>query len=55
VPPDNEIAFIEALKTLLNDQNSRDRMGVNGRVWVEQHASPGAVAAAYEAIYLNNR
>ena len=55
VPPDNENAFIEALKTLLNDQNSRDRMGVNGRVWVEQHASPGAVAAAYEAIYLNNR
>jgi hypothetical protein len=43
------------LKTLSNDQNLRDRMGVNGRAWVLQHASPGAVAAAYEAIYLNNR
>jgi colanic acid biosynthesis glycosyl transferase WcaI len=55
VPPDNENAFIEALRSLSIDQNLRDRMGVNGRVWVEQHASPGAVAAAYEAIYLNNR
>jgi glycosyltransferase involved in cell wall biosynthesis len=55
VPPDNENAFIEALRSLSIDQNLRDRMGANGRVWVEQHASPGAVAAAYEAIYLNNR
>jgi len=55
VPPDNENAFIEALRKLLNDQKLRESMGLNGRVWVEQHASPGAVAAAYEAIYLNNR
>jgi colanic acid biosynthesis glycosyl transferase WcaI len=55
VPPDNENAFIEALRSLSINQNLRDRMGANGRVWVEQHASPGAVAAAYEAIYLNNR
>jgi colanic acid biosynthesis glycosyl transferase WcaI len=55
VPPDNENAFIEALRSLSIDQNLRETMGINGRVWVEQHASPGAVAAAYEAIYLNNR
>jgi colanic acid biosynthesis glycosyl transferase WcaI len=55
VPPDNENAFIEALRSLSIDQNLRETMGLNGRVWVEQHASPGAVAAAYEAIYLNNR
>ena len=55
VPPDNENAFIEALRKLLNDQKLRESMGVNGRAWVLQHASPAAVAAAYEAIYLNNR
>ena len=55
VPPDNERAFIAALTTLCNDQNLRESMGAKGRTWVEQHASPAAVAAAYEAIYLNNR
>ena len=55
VPPDNERAFIAALTTLCNDQNLRESMGTKGRAWVEQHASPAAVAAAYEAIYLNNR
>ena len=55
VPPDNERAFIAALTTLCNDQNLRESMGAKGRAWVEQHASPAAVAAAYEAIYLNNR
>lgn len=55
VPPDNEHAFIDALQTLLNDQNLRESMGINGRAWVLRHASPTAVAAAYEAIYLNYR
>jgi colanic acid biosynthesis glycosyl transferase WcaI len=55
VPPDNERAFVAALTTLCNDQNLRESMGAKGRAWVEQHASPAAVAAAYEAIYLNNR
>jgi colanic acid biosynthesis glycosyl transferase WcaI len=55
VAPDNEAEFISALQILISDGAKRVVMGALGRTWVEQHASAGAVAKRYEAIYLNNR
>jgi colanic acid biosynthesis glycosyl transferase WcaI len=55
VAPDNEADFISALKILISSVVKRDEMGALGRTWVERHASAGAVAKRYEAIYLNNR
>ena len=55
VAPDNEADFISALQILISDGVKRDEMGALGRTWVERHASAGAVAKRYEAIYLNNR
>ena len=55
VAPDNEAEFVLALQILISDRVKRVAMGALGRTWVEQHASAGAVAKRYEAIYLNNR
>jgi colanic acid biosynthesis glycosyl transferase WcaI len=55
VAPDNEADFISALQILISDGTKRNAMGELGRTWVEHHASAGAVAKRYEAIYLNNR
>ena len=55
VAPDNEVEFVSALQILISDRVKRVAMGALGRTWVEQHASAGAVAKRYEAIYLNNR
>ena len=55
VAPDNEAEFISALQILISDGGKRVALGALGRTWVEQHASAGAVAKRYEAIYLNYR
>jgi colanic acid biosynthesis glycosyl transferase WcaI len=55
VAPDNEAEFISALQILISDETKRALMGALGRTWVEHHASAGAIAKRYEAIYLNNR
>ena len=57
VPPDDSGAFCDALKGLAADPGGRHRMAVAGRRWVEQAASPAAVARAYAdlVIALNQR
>lgn len=55
VEPDNSEQFIRALRSALSDPQALIRMGHAGRMWVETHASPAAVAAQYEAIFLANR
>jgi colanic acid biosynthesis glycosyl transferase WcaI len=47
VPPDDADAFVAALQVLLADPERCAQMGVDGRRWVESHASPAAVGAAY--------
>lgn len=51
VEPDNQVAFISALKAMVQDPKMLGEMGVSGRIWVEGHASAGAVAQRYEALY----
>lgn len=48
VQPDDAGAFIAALQELLADPERCVEMGRAGRAWVEAHASPVAVGAAYD-------
>jgi colanic acid biosynthesis glycosyl transferase WcaI len=51
VPPDDAEAFTKALRGLLDAPDVGRRMGAAGRAWVEQWASPEAVARAYEELF----
>ena len=57
VPPDDPIAFRHALEAMTAAPSQLQEMGLAGRRWVEQAASPGAVAQAYVdlIIELNQR
>lgn len=57
VPPDDLTAFCDALERLANDLDGRQRMAIDGRRWVEQAASPAAVARSYAdlVVELNER
>jgi colanic acid biosynthesis glycosyl transferase WcaI len=50
VPPDDEHAFIAALRDMLADRDALAESGRAGRRWVEGIASPLAVARAYETL-----
>ncbi|MCU0309420.1 MAG: glycosyltransferase family 4 protein [Acidimicrobiales bacterium] len=52
VGPEDQPAFERALGALLDDPDGRDRMGASGRSFVEGWASPAAVAASYEALFV---
>jgi colanic acid biosynthesis glycosyl transferase WcaI len=50
VAPDDTEAFIDAIRAVLDTADLGAGMGRAGRAWVERSASPGATAAAYEAL-----
>jgi colanic acid biosynthesis glycosyl transferase WcaI len=50
VPPEDAAALTAAVVRLADDPAERERLGANGRRWVERWLSPAAVAAAYEAL-----
>ena len=52
VEPDNQQAFVSAIKAMTLDRKNLEEMGANGRKWVEGHASPQSVAQRYEALYM---
>jgi colanic acid biosynthesis glycosyl transferase WcaI len=52
VPPDDPAAFTAAVGRLLDDPQAAAQMGAAGRRFVEGWASPAAVAAAYESLFL---
>jgi colanic acid biosynthesis glycosyl transferase WcaI len=51
IPPDDPEAFTKAVARLVSDPEEAARMGAAGRAFVEQWASPAAVAAQYEALF----
>jgi colanic acid biosynthesis glycosyl transferase WcaI len=51
VAPEDPAAFLDAVASLVDDPDRRATMGAAGRAFVEQWASPAAVAAAYEALF----
>jgi colanic acid biosynthesis glycosyl transferase WcaI len=50
VPPDDPTAFVDAVREMVADPERAAGMGRNGRAWVEKHASPTAVGAAYDTL-----
>jgi colanic acid biosynthesis glycosyl transferase WcaI len=50
VPPDDPVAFVAALRELLDDPDRAGRLGASGRAWAVREASPAAVGAAYDAV-----
>jgi colanic acid biosynthesis glycosyl transferase WcaI len=53
VPPDDQDAFQVALQRLAADDAGRERMAADGRRWVENAASPSAVAQAYAQLIVD--
>jgi colanic acid biosynthesis glycosyl transferase WcaI len=51
VPPDDPAAFTAAVGRLLDNRSGANAMGESGRRFVEDWASPAAVAEAYEALF----
>ncbi|HET6952411.1 MAG TPA: glycosyltransferase family 4 protein [Acidimicrobiales bacterium] len=51
VPPDDPAAFTKAVTSLLDDPEGAAAMGRAGRAFVEQWASPAAIAERYEALF----
>lgn len=52
VPPDDPEAFTAALRAMLADRAGREAAGRSGRRFVEGWASPGAVAEAYQDLFV---
>ena len=50
VPPDEPVAFVRALRGLLDDPGEAEAMGRRGRAWVEREASPAVVGDAYHQL-----
>lgn len=51
VAPGDPEAFIKALRRLVESPQDIERMGAAGRAFVEQWASPAAVAESYETLF----
>ena len=50
IAPDDPAAFVNALRSILDDPERARQMGDNGRTWVVRKASPRAVGIAYDAL-----
>ncbi|MGH2753090.1 MAG: glycosyltransferase family 4 protein [Actinomycetota bacterium] len=53
IPPEDAEALTKAIRRLLDAPEEGERMGRNGRAFVEGWASPGAVAEAYEDLFVS--
>ncbi len=52
VPPENPPELAKAIRTLKQDRDLRERLGCNGRIWVERHHSPRSAAEQFEKLLL---
>jgi colanic acid biosynthesis glycosyl transferase WcaI len=55
VGPDDPVAFVEAIRSLVDDPALGHALGVRGRAWVVREASPAAVGAAYDELLASLR
>lgn len=55
IPPEDPVAFTDAIYRLRHDPERARAMGAAGRSFVESWASPAAVAAAYEELFAELR
>ena len=52
VPPENSRKLAEAILSLWQDQELREKLGRNGRIWAERHHSSQSVAEKFEKLFL---
>jgi colanic acid biosynthesis glycosyl transferase WcaI len=52
VTPENPQKLAEAILTLKQDKDLRERLGRNGRIWAERHHSPQSAAEQFEELLL---
>lgn len=50
VPPEDPQKLVEAILTLKQDQDLRERLGRNGRCWTERYHSPQSAAVQFEKL-----
>jgi colanic acid biosynthesis glycosyl transferase WcaI len=55
VAPDDEVAFVAAVRSMIADSDALTQLGASARIWVAQAASPAAVAAQYEELFARLR
>ena len=55
IRPDDADALRGAITRLVESPDVRSTLGNGGRAWVERHASPSAVAVAYEGLFAADR
>ena len=55
IRPDDADALRGAITRLVESPDVRTTLGNGGRAWVERHASPSAVAVAYEGLFAADR
>ena len=51
VPPGDLDAFVDAIRSIVDDPSRAAQLGSSGRSWVVEEASPAAVADAYERLF----
>jgi colanic acid biosynthesis glycosyl transferase WcaI len=51
IPPENPEDLVKAILRLQQDPALRERLGSNGRTWVELHHSPQAAAEKFEKLF----
>jgi glycosyltransferase involved in cell wall biosynthesis len=51
VPPEDAEAMTKAIRSLLDSPDAVRQMGTSGRSFVEDWASPAAVAESYETLF----
>jgi colanic acid biosynthesis glycosyl transferase WcaI len=50
IEPENPLALVKAILMLKNDQNLRERLGQNGRIWAEMRHSPNSATIQFEEL-----
>ena len=50
IEPENPQALVKAILMLKNDQNLRERLGKNGRIWAERRHSPQSATIQFEEL-----
>ena len=50
IEPENPQALVKAILILKNDQNLRERLGRNGRIWAERRHSPQSATIQFEEL-----
>jgi colanic acid biosynthesis glycosyl transferase WcaI len=50
IEPENPLELVKAILTLKNDQNLRERLGQNGRIWAEKMHSPQSATIQFEKL-----